>query len=156
MIPDGSTTLLSSHSVLKVNFDIFDTEASSAPNAFPSFYSKVIGNTYERKEVVGIRERRRISSRSGPTGTALRTRKTVIVQDWESDPNIGRWRERALRNGYRSSVSIPIMDSRHTTGGFVPLYRNSQRVHPRRNQPPGGLGQGSSLRDKKPPGCLRE
>jgi PAS domain S-box-containing protein len=59
----------------------------------------------------------------GPSGECVRSGRTAYVQDCETDPRIGPWREQALRNGYRSSISIPItIDGR--TIGCAALYSN--------------------------------
>jgi sigma-B regulation protein RsbU (phosphoserine phosphatase) len=45
----------------------------------------------------------------GPTGTCLRTRQTVVARNIATDPTMGPWREEALKRGYVSSVSIPLL-----------------------------------------------
>jgi PAS domain S-box-containing protein len=47
----------------------------------------------------------------GPTGTAARTGKTVVLEDYASNPSGRPWRERAYQRGYRSSVAIPLFAS---------------------------------------------
>lgn len=44
----------------------------------------------------------------GPTGTAIRTGKPVVVKYIERDPRWELWRENALRHGFRSSISLPL------------------------------------------------
>lgn len=44
----------------------------------------------------------------GPTGTAIRTCKPMVVTDTNRDPNYGPWREAARRYGFRSSVALPL------------------------------------------------
>jgi PAS domain S-box-containing protein len=44
----------------------------------------------------------------GPTGTALREGKPVVCVDFEQDPRMILWREKALQRGYRSSAAFPI------------------------------------------------
>jgi PAS domain S-box-containing protein len=44
----------------------------------------------------------------GPTGTAIKTGKPVVVQYIEYDPKWEIWRENALRHGFRSSISLPL------------------------------------------------
>ncbi len=44
----------------------------------------------------------------GPTGTAVRTRKTVVCRDIHTDPNFLPWRQEALARGYASSISLPL------------------------------------------------
>jgi len=45
----------------------------------------------------------------GPTGTSIRTRQTVLVKNIVSDPMMAPWREEALKRGYASSISIPLL-----------------------------------------------
>ncbi|NTW99254.1 MAG: GAF domain-containing protein, partial [Geobacteraceae bacterium] len=45
----------------------------------------------------------------GPTGTAIKTGKPVVVQYIEYDPKWEIWRENALRHGFRSSLSLPLV-----------------------------------------------
>ncbi|MDA8415281.1 MAG: ATP-binding protein [Desulfobacteraceae bacterium] len=45
----------------------------------------------------------------GPTGTAIKTGKPVIVKYIEYDPRWEIWRENALRHGFRSSISLPLI-----------------------------------------------
>lgn len=42
----------------------------------------------------------------GPTGTAIRTRKTVVAQDVLTNPDFEPWRAEALRRGYASSIAL--------------------------------------------------
>ena len=44
----------------------------------------------------------------GPTGTAIRTGKTVTLDDASTDPRFGPWRERALSKSFHSSVCLPV------------------------------------------------
>lgn len=44
----------------------------------------------------------------GPTGTAIKTGKPVVVQYIEFDPKWELWRENALRHGFYSSISLPL------------------------------------------------
>ena len=45
----------------------------------------------------------------GPTGTALREGKYIICNDIENDEQMLPWREEALKRGYLSSMSLPII-----------------------------------------------
>ncbi len=54
----------------------------------------------------------------GPTGTAMRERKTVVCNNIATDSIMERWRERAKERGYRSSISIPIVVLDKTIGTF--------------------------------------
>jgi PAS domain S-box-containing protein len=44
----------------------------------------------------------------GPTGTAIRENRTVVIVDTDTDPRYGVWRETAREYGFRSSAAIPI------------------------------------------------
>lgn len=57
----------------------------------------------------------------GPTGTALRTGKISIGNDFLSDPHLAPWREPAIKRGFRSSVGLPLT-SGSTTLGVLTIY----------------------------------
>jgi PAS domain S-box-containing protein len=44
----------------------------------------------------------------GPTGTAIRTKKSVVARDLQNNPNFTHWREAAEKNHFKSSVALPI------------------------------------------------
>ncbi|MEI7990387.1 MAG: PAS domain S-box protein, partial [Chloroflexota bacterium] len=58
----------------------------------------------------------------GPTGRAIRSGKTIYIQDFENDPQFALWRESALQRGYRSSISLPIKDEDGKTFGAFMIY----------------------------------
>ncbi|HWI41391.1 MAG TPA: ATP-binding protein, partial [Verrucomicrobiae bacterium] len=45
---------------------------------------------------------------NGPTGTAIRTGSTVVVQDILTDPRWTLWREKAEGHGFAASISLPL------------------------------------------------
>ena len=45
----------------------------------------------------------------GPTGTAIRTRKTCCARNILTDPNFAPWREQAIKRGYQSSLVSPLI-----------------------------------------------
>jgi sigma-B regulation protein RsbU (phosphoserine phosphatase) len=45
----------------------------------------------------------------GPVGTCIRTRRTVVIPNIASAPQMAPWREEALRYGYTSSLAIPLL-----------------------------------------------
>lgn len=45
----------------------------------------------------------------GPTGRSIRTRETVHVRNIERDSRMAPWREEALKRGYGSNISIPLL-----------------------------------------------
>ncbi len=57
----------------------------------------------------------------GVTGTALRSGKTMLVDDFELDPRQATWRERAMRVGLRSSITVPIQRAGQVEFAFA-LY----------------------------------
>ena len=57
----------------------------------------------------------------GPIGMSIKTGTAVFTQDFENDARTGPWKELARRNGYRSSIAIPLMDSGVAFGTFM-LY----------------------------------
>ena len=44
----------------------------------------------------------------GPTGTAIRTGKPVIVRNIPNDPTFELWRKEALKRGYASLIALPL------------------------------------------------
>lgn len=46
---------------------------------------------------------------SGPTGTAIRTRKPTRCNDMLTDPKFTPWREAARQHGYASSIVLPLI-----------------------------------------------
>ncbi len=57
----------------------------------------------------------------GPTGTAIRTGRTQVNQDWRADSSINPWRPAGLRRGYRSSVALPLVMQQRAFGALM-LY----------------------------------
>jgi PAS domain S-box-containing protein len=45
----------------------------------------------------------------GPTGTALREQRTVVCQDWATNPRMAPWRERGAAFGLSSSAGFPVL-----------------------------------------------
>ena len=45
----------------------------------------------------------------GPTGTSIRTRQTVLGRNISKDPRMAPWRDEALKRGYGSNLSIPLL-----------------------------------------------
>ncbi|MCX6087766.1 MAG: PAS domain S-box protein [Caldiserica bacterium] len=45
----------------------------------------------------------------GPTGTAIKTQKPVVIGDIKTDPTYMPWREEALKRGFFSLISLPII-----------------------------------------------
>ncbi|MBZ5600751.1 MAG: PAS domain S-box protein [Acidobacteriia bacterium] len=55
----------------------------------------------------------------GPTGVCIRTRETVVMKHIASDPRMAPWRGEALKRGYASSVSIPLIFDTATFGALM-------------------------------------
>jgi len=62
----------------------------------------------------------------GPTGTAIRTGRSSIIQNVLTDPKMAPWREAALERGYQASLALPLI-SEGTTLGALSLY--SREAH---------------------------
>ena len=57
----------------------------------------------------------------GPTGTAIRTGKPTWTKNIETDSSIAPWRDEALKRGYRSNISLPLMSDGKPFGALT-LY----------------------------------
>ena len=57
----------------------------------------------------------------GPTGTAIRTGKPSWTQSIQTDSSIAPWRAEALKRGYGSNISLPLMSDGATFGALT-LY----------------------------------
>lgn len=55
----------------------------------------------------------------GPTGTAVRTGKPSIGRNFLTDPDFEPWRAEALKRGYASSISIPMITDGRTLGALT-------------------------------------
>ncbi|MFA5844271.1 MAG: GAF domain-containing protein [Coriobacteriia bacterium] len=58
----------------------------------------------------------------GPSGRSIRERKPIVARDIEHDPRFAPWRTEAMRQGYRSSISLPLFDSDGTAFGAIAIY----------------------------------
>jgi PAS domain S-box-containing protein len=63
----------------------------------------------------------------GPTGTAIRTGETCVVQNIHYDPKWALWREEAIRHGFVSSISLPLSDGDRPFGALV-IYAEERRA----------------------------
>ncbi|BCB28621.1 hypothetical protein SKTS_35070 [Sulfurimicrobium lacus] len=69
----------------------------------------------------------------GPTGTAIRTGEPQINQNFASNPRMDPWRDSALKQGYESSIALPLKDKK-TVFGAITIYAaepdafNSQEI----------------------------
>lgn len=55
----------------------------------------------------------------GPTGTAIRTGKTQVNQDFATNPAMALWRDEALRHGFKSSISLPLLHEGKAFGALA-------------------------------------
>ena len=55
----------------------------------------------------------------GPTGTCIRTRQTVVTKNIATDPQMIPWRAEALKRGYASSISIPLIVDSEAFGAIM-------------------------------------
>jgi diguanylate cyclase (GGDEF)-like protein/PAS domain S-box-containing protein len=58
----------------------------------------------------------------GPIGTAIRSGRTVCLQDYATDPEGAPWREEALRRGFRSGIALPLKSENATVFGSFNIY----------------------------------
>lgn len=58
----------------------------------------------------------------GPTGRSIRRHKPIAVQDLRTDSGFAPWRDEAVRRGYRSSISLPLLDSSGDVIGAIAMY----------------------------------
>jgi PAS domain S-box-containing protein len=52
----------------------------------------------------------------GVIGAAMRTRQPCVVHDIANNPQITRWREEAIRNGYGSYIALPLLQGSSAVG----------------------------------------
>jgi len=55
----------------------------------------------------------------GPTGTAIRTGKPSWTKSIQTDPSIAPWRVEALKRGYCSNISLPLMSDGEPFGALT-------------------------------------
>ena len=63
----------------------------------------------------------------GPTGTAIRTGTTRIVQNILFDPSWALWREEGLKHGFAASISLPLINDDHPLGALV-IFAGEKRA----------------------------
>ncbi|QGP94001.1 Diguanylate cyclase, GGDEF domain [Neomoorella glycerini] len=57
----------------------------------------------------------------GPTGTAIKTKRTVVIKDIATDPRYRFYSQEALKRGYASTASIPLL-YRDRVLGIISVY----------------------------------
>jgi PAS domain S-box-containing protein len=63
----------------------------------------------------------------GPTGMAIKTKKPQVMRDIPNDPRFKPWREEALKRGYISSVSVPLVYGDRVYGALS-VYSDTSEV----------------------------
>jgi PAS domain S-box-containing protein len=54
----------------------------------------------------------------GPTGRAIRSGEPVVSRDIQTDPKFAPWRDEAIRFGYGSSISLPLITTEEVIGAL--------------------------------------
>ncbi|MDQ1283969.1 MAG: hypothetical protein QG620_317 [Patescibacteria group bacterium] len=55
----------------------------------------------------------------GPTGTSIRTGRTILGKDFLTDEDLLPWRDQALKRGYRCSIALPLKSSGKVFGSLT-------------------------------------
>lgn len=63
----------------------------------------------------------------GPTGTAIRTGTTRVVQNILFDPSWSLWREEGLKHGFAASISLPLVSNDRPLGALV-IFASEKRA----------------------------
>jgi len=58
----------------------------------------------------------------GPTGTAAREGRTVVNQNFLTNPDMLPWRESAIKHGYQSSIALPLKTSTGSVFAVLTIY----------------------------------
>jgi PAS domain S-box-containing protein len=58
----------------------------------------------------------------GPTGLAIRTATTRVVQHIPTDPQWALWREEAAQHGFAASISLPLLDDDRAAFGALVIF----------------------------------
>lgn len=62
----------------------------------------------------------------GPTGLAIRTGRTQIIQDIQHDPKFAPWHEQAAASGFSSSIALPLIFGAERVVGALNIYSEEQ------------------------------
>ncbi|WP_324778589.1 bifunctional diguanylate cyclase/phosphodiesterase [Thiobacillus sedimenti] len=66
----------------------------------------------------------------GPVGRALRSHEVIVIEDLEREPGFEPWLDAALRQGYRSLVTLPLHDAERTYGVFALFAPDVSHISP--------------------------
>lgn len=58
----------------------------------------------------------------GPTGSAVRLKKIMVVREIATDPIMAPWRKAALEHGYLSSIALPLLNEDGSCLGVLTIY----------------------------------
>lgn len=58
----------------------------------------------------------------GPVGTSIKTGRTVVNQNFDTNPVMALWHTEALRRGFRSNIALPIIDKHQRAIGVFCAY----------------------------------
>ncbi|MCK9351987.1 MAG: ATP-binding protein [Candidatus Paceibacterota bacterium] len=100
------------HAMVWIGYSHNDKNKSVRPMAYAGFDEKYLESldiTWAENDPRG----------QGPTGTAIRTGKITQCADMETDPKFAPWRENALKHGYRSSISFPLVSNKKVFGALT-------------------------------------
>ena len=64
----------------------------------------------------------------GPTGTAIRSGKTITIQDLEKVGESHLWRNDAVQRGYHSSIALPLKDESGSVFGSFNIYASERNA----------------------------
>ncbi len=101
------------HALVWIGFAENDEHKSVRPAAHSGFEDGYLGTL---QITWGETERGR-----GPTGTAIRTGKPCMCKNMQTEGSFAPWREEALKRGYASSLSLPLL-SEGKAFGAVTIY----------------------------------
>jgi PAS domain S-box-containing protein len=66
------------------------------------------------------------SNGNGPTGTAIRTAQSCVIQSIHESPLFGPWREDAIGHGYRSMAAFPLKSGEGEVIGVLNVYSDRE------------------------------
>ena len=66
------------------------------------------------------------SEGKGPTGTAIRTGRSCVIQSIRESPLFGPWRENAIGHGYRSMAAFPLKSGEGEVIGVLNVYSDRE------------------------------
>ncbi|HKB66737.1 MAG TPA: ATP-binding protein [Pyrinomonadaceae bacterium] len=70
----------------------------------------------------------------GPTGTAIRTGKSAWTKSIQTDSSVAPWRAEALKRGYGSNLSLPLMHDGAAFGALTLYARESNAFNERTSE----------------------